>query len=326
MTRRTSTGGAEARRRAPHHGGEHPAHVGHEPHERAARPAAAVADGDLGVAQPLPQEVEGEDLRVVVVVRHLGDGEGRRPEGPEARLGVGQAAAGGEGGQGGEDVVARPAVAGHVGAGGEAVPDDVVGLPVRHGREQPVELRRVVLPVGVEEGHGPGPPPPGLGDAGADGGPEASLAVMGHHVRPGTPGQLATAIGGPVVDHDHLDGARPERRRRHPGDDVGHRRGLVVHREHDDNEAVGWLEAHDPPPHYLPDDVANRVPRARLDGGADGPPPARRRARRGRVDPHARAGRAPPRRRCPLGGAPEDVVAGAEVVITMLADPPRWLA
>ena len=53
------------------HGGKDASEVRAQLHERPPRIAEAVGDRDLGVTEALRDQIEGEDLRVVVVVRDV---------------------------------------------------------------------------------------------------------------------------------------------------------------------------------------------------------------------------------------------------------------
>jgi hypothetical protein len=110
---------------------------------------------------------------------------------------------------------------------GEPGPDHVVGAPLQDGRDQAVQLARVVLAVGVAEGHRRGAPAHGRRQAGPDGRAETQVAAGAEHHRAGRGGQLGGAVAGAVVDHQALDPAA-EDQRRHPPDDRGDGRLLVV--------------------------------------------------------------------------------------------------
>ena len=163
-----------------------PAQVAQGPDERAAGGAELVADRDLQVAVALGQQVEGEDLGVVVVVDDLGVGRGRPRQGPEAALAVADRGPGHEPEQAGEGQVAEAALGQHApDLAREPGADHVVGPPLQDGADQPLQLGRVVLAVGVAEGDRGRPPLDGGGQARPDGRPQPPVGRRREHGRAG---------------------------------------------------------------------------------------------------------------------------------------------
>ena len=176
----------------------------------------------------LGQQVEGEHLSVVVVVDDLGVGRGRPRQGPEAALAVADRGPGHEPEQGGQGQVAEAALRQHApDLPGEAGADDVVRPALQDGGDQPLQLTRVVLAVGVAEGDRGRSPPDGRGQPQAHGRPQAAVGRHREHGRAGRGGQLGRAVPGAVVDHQARDPPATDQLR-HPGHHRRDRRLLVM--------------------------------------------------------------------------------------------------
>src|SRR6266508_4164533 len=209
-------------------GGGDPPQVGGGADERPADGPPAVADRHLQVAVALGQQVQGEHLGVVVVVDDLGVGGGGPRQRPVAALPVADRGAGHPAEQPGQQPVAGPPVGQHaLDLAGEPGPDHVVGPPLQDGRDQAIQLARVVLAVGVAEGDRRGAPPHGRRQPGADGRAEPAVGAGAEHHRARPGGQRGRAVAGAVVDDQALD-PPAEHQRRHPPDHRRDGRLLVV--------------------------------------------------------------------------------------------------
>lgn len=178
----------------------------------------------------------------------LGGGGGRAGQGAEAALAVADGGPGDVAEQAGEGQVAEAALGQHAAdLAGEAGADDVVGPALEDGGDQPLQLGRVVLAVGVAERDRGRAPLGGGGQPPADG--RAQATVDGHREdgRAGRGGQLGGAVAGAVVDHQALDPPAQDPLG-HPGDHGRDRRLLVVGGEEQHHRpgpgrgaAAGWF-------------------------------------------------------------------------------------
>jgi hypothetical protein len=178
-------------------------------------------------------------------VEDLGVGRGRPRQGPEAALAVADRGPGHEPEQGGEGQVAEAALGQHApDLPGEAGADHVVGPALQDGGDQPLQLARVVLAVGVAEGDRDRAPLDGRGQPQAHRRPQPAVGCHREHGRARGGGQLGGAVVGAVVDHQAVDPAAQDQRR-HPGHHGRDRRLLVMGRqEHHHRPRAGrWAEA-----------------------------------------------------------------------------------
>ena len=222
------------------HGGQDPAQVRAQPDERGAGGAEGVRDRHLGVGVALAEQVEGEHLRVVVVVHHLGGRGGTGREGAVAALPVGEVGPPrGPADPAGEHPVAECPMWTH---------------PARHRRR--TGTRRRSRRCRRAPGRRARPAPPAGTRRRRPGRPRTPVAARSPRPARDGPrrrgrgcagcrtttrarrgGPLRARVGGAVVDHQR-DHRPPTRDGRQPADHLADGRLLVVRGQHGDHRSV----------------------------------------------------------------------------------------